>query len=354
MRREHQKRSCKNRLSWNLLGNGLGLLILGFSWSSSYALIHESTPGAIEGLDLEASVDQSEMKVGDRLRYSIQVTAPESVQVELPNLVGNLGAFEVKDYQVVEAPPQKGRVARSWNTTLSTFVGGDFVIPPQMIYAIQGSDTLMTHTEPVLIRVLSRIDTSAADLDIEEVEIPLHDGAMPWWQKALWITAGILLLAALIVFLVRRLRRPGAPPPLPPYEEAIQALNALRAHQWLQNEQQAPFFFELGQIFRRYLHRRYAHRQVELMDATSSQLEMRLPKLRPMTQDIQEHLVLFFKETDLVKFARQPMEQDRAAFWDQFADRMLQETRPLAEEEGSPSGENSAAESEDSSTKEVR
>ena len=47
-------------------------------------------------ISLEAKVDRNKIKIGDLIKYSIVVTRDEDVEVEMPGLGANLGAFEIR------------------------------------------------------------------------------------------------------------------------------------------------------------------------------------------------------------------------------------------------------------------
>lgn len=278
--------------------------------------------------EVQAQVSSSEIYIGDQFVYEIVVQSADSIAVDLPMLTGNLAAFEVKDYQVQTQKVRAGWVYK-WTLVLNTFVSGTYALPAQMVEVVSGADTVRTSTNVVPIKVLPRVD-SAADEDIAEVDPVLHDGAWPLWLK---IVLGILAAAALVgagVYVYRKVRAREAQGVLPPYEEALAAVAALRQRQLLEQDLQAEYFFALGQILRRYLQRRFA---VEVVDATAAEISRRLDNIPGLTGALREAMLEFVHSTDLVKFARQPLPAEQVAQLDQFADRLLQETRPQPEDE---------------------
>ena len=109
-------------------------------------------------LSVKANVDNAQVFIGDKFNYEIQVTAPENAIVDLPSFVGNLGSFEVKEMKnekITEGMP-KGTAKFTWLATLNTFVSGDFLIAPQEVNAVVGTDTVKTHTDPVAVKVSNR------------------------------------------------------------------------------------------------------------------------------------------------------------------------------------------------------
>lgn len=277
----------------------------------------------------------SQVFVGDRFDYEICVTAPESAMVDLPSFVGNLGNFEVKDLQHEErsegAP--KGQKKFVWRATLNTFVAGDFLIAPQEVRAVLGADSVETRTDPVAVKVVSRTDGSEEDiLDVEE---PLADTRLPGWVSVLLGIVAAALLVFLGWFLHKKFRREKAAPKLPPYEEAVLALKDLRGKQLLALGNQAEFYAALSFIVRRYVERRFLgeHPAEGILDATLSQLKVRVPQIAELSEEYRQALVEFERETYPVKFAKMKIGDDRGLFWDDWAEKLFEETKPAPESE---------------------
>ena len=224
-------------------------------------------------VSVKANVDNAQVFVGDMFNYEIQVTAPENAIVDLPSFVGNLGSFEVKEMKnekVVEGMP-KGTAKFVWYATLNTFVSGDFLIAPQQVNAVVGSDTVKVNTDPVAVKVSMR--TTGEETDILEAEDPLDDPRLPQWFYIVLIVLGVALLVFLGWFLHKKFAKQGAAPRLPPYEEAVLALKELRQKNYLAEGNQGDYFMALGFIARRYIERRF---DVDILDATVAELKQRM------------------------------------------------------------------------------
>jgi hypothetical protein len=276
-----------------------------------------------QDLQIKASVNPSQIQIGDRFQYHIEVSAPAGVTLDLPGLVGNLGSFEVKDMTVTEPKIASGRTTRSWDLTLSTFIGGDFLLPPQIVEGIQGQDTLRSNTEPVAVRVLARIKDT--DEDILDIEAPIQDPNTPWW---VWLIVGVVSAVVLFFlgrYLWKRFKHFGAVPVLPPYEEALQNLALLRARHLLAQNLQAEFYFEEGQILRRYLHRRF---HADVLDATTSELAERVQLIPEIKGKLGKDWVEYCRRTDLVKFAKDILPPELCNEFEKFVDDLVYRTRP--------------------------
>ena len=280
-------------------------------------------------VSVKANVDNAQVFVGDMFNYEIQVVAPENAIVDLPSFVGNLGSFEVKEMKnekVTEGMP-KGTAKFTWLATLNTFVSGDFLIAPQQVNAVVGSDTVKVSTDPVAVKVSTR--TTGEEEDIIEVEDPLDDPRLPQWLYIVLIVVGVLLLVFLGWFLHKKFAKAGAAPRLPPYEEAVLALKELRQKNYLAEGNQGDYFMALGFITRRYIERRF---EVDIL-ATVAELKQRMAHVAGLPQAYKESVVTLAVETEPVKFAKMKLEGERCRFWDEWADRLLEDTKPTPEEE---------------------
>ena len=281
-------------------------------------------------VSVKANVDNAQVFVGDMFNYEIQVVAPENAIVDLPSFVGNLGSFEVKEMKnekVTEGMP-KGTAKFTWLATLNTFVSGDFLIAPQQVNAVVGSDTVKVSTDPVAVKVSTR--TTGEEEDIIEVEDPLDDPRLPQWLYIVLIVVGVLLLVFLGWFLHKKFAKRSEAPRLPPYEEAVLALKELRQKNYLAEGNQGDYFMALGFITRRYIERRF---EVDILDATVAELKQRMAHVAGLPQAYKESVVTLAVETEPVKFAKMKLEGERCRFWDEWADRLLEDTKPTPEEE---------------------
>ena len=278
-------------------------------------------------VSVKANVDNAQVFVGDMFNYEIQVTAPENAVVDLPSFVGNLGSFEVKEMKnekVTEGMP-KGTAKFVWLATLNTFVSGDFLIAPQQVSAVVGSDSVKVNTDPVAVKVSTR--TTGEETDILEVEDPLDDPRLPQW---FYVVLGVVLLVFLGWLLHKKFAKKGEAPRLPPYEEAVLALKELRQKNYLAEGNQGDYFMALGFIARRYVERRFG---VDILDATVAELKQRMAHVAGLPQEYKESVVTLAVETEPVKFAKMKLDGERCRFWDEWADRLLEDTKPKPEEE---------------------
>lgn len=294
----------------------LSMILVLFAFAFSFAE---------EGIDLKikASVSATKVFVGDVFEYSIEVEAPSQAKIELPSFIGNLDHFEVKEMQnFQEAIPKTDKSKFIWRASLNTFVSGDFAIKPQQVSLILGPDSIQSETDPVAIQVLSR--SSGEELDILEAEGTIDDPRMPLWVWVLLGILGALFLLFLGAFIYKKWSKKEVDVLLPPFEEAQLALKKLRARGLLEQKDQAEFFTELGFIARRYVQRRFG---ADILDATLKELRQRMSRVKSLSQNYKETMVLLAEETEPVKFAKMKLDSERVEFWDSWIDRLLEDTK---------------------------
>ncbi len=292
----------------------------------------DSVNAALLGVSVKASVNVSQVFIGDFFKYEIEVETAREAKVELPEFVGNLSGFEVRDLKTEEVHLKESgtisgeRKKTIWKATLNTFVSGDFLLLPQVVWVISGKDTVQMMTDPVPIRVSAR--TTDSDVDILDAEAPLAPPGTPWY---VWM--GIGFSAAVLGFLLylafkfgKRAARVNI---LPPYEEAQLALAALTAKNWAESDQPA-FFTELGFIARRYAERRF---ETDVLDATVSELKSRLAPVVGLPEAFKMGLVTFAEESEPVKFAKMQLPNERSVYWLDFVTRFVEQTKPVPEKE---------------------
>lgn len=288
--------------------------------------------GNFEGVSISASVDRREITIGDEIIYTVTVTHPEGVTVDMPPFASNLGSFEIKDYRrpdPVTAPD--GTVTRSVVYVISAFVTGEYSIPPTSIGMKDSQDGRATlETEAIKITVKSVADSPEDLGEIRDIRSPLQveEEKRPVW---IWVVAA-LAVALLIWLLYRRFRSK-------PQDEEVELLR-IPPHQWFLEELAAmrergipgpggarEFIYALSEMMRRYLGLLVPAAGMdqltcEFLDSltVSGLLEMRL------VDEISAHM----EEHDFVKFAKENPEDERCLQEFDWAEKLAAETEELS------------------------
>jgi hypothetical protein len=193
------------------------------------------------------------------------------------------------------------------------------------------ADTIFTPEIP--IRIISVIPTDIPDdsgLAIRDLKGQQKTGGMD--VRSLWVLLAIVAAVLIYYFLEKRAKKKaGEEPPtvivIPPYEEAIKAIEELEAKKYLMTGQIREYAFELSEIFKRYIGRRYDTIASELtteeivawLEYSGISREMRLCAER------------FFCTSDQVKFAKwKPDQKTINSFMDDVT-MFLEATKPNSE-----------------------
>ena len=282
-------------------------------------------------LDISSQVDRSEITIGDRIHYEIKVVFPKDGSLELPSVLGNLGAFEVKDYQAPDPKDAGNLKIQTWRFDLSTFTVGKYTLPPQQILYREGKDTTATayFTQPIEINVKRSSAETVKDIADIAPLAPIAAGT-PWLLYGLG--GALALISALILW--RVLRKKAAPPAaakpaLPPFEEAMAALASIKDGALIRQNRAREYCFILSEALRRYLSRRYG---IDALESTTAEF---LEKARaiPITSAQKEWLAKFCEQTDLVKFANALLLESEASAMHSRTEEFLRQTKP---KEGEP------------------
>jgi len=258
-------------------------------------------------ISLSSSVDKSRITIGDLITYSIMVSHEPDIQVMMPGLGANLGGFEIRDYNVLDPQKKDSRTISRWEYSISTFLTGEYEIPPLSIQYVVPGDTIpkILTTEKIKIVVESVKPSEAGDIrDIKPpVEIPRK-----LWYTLRWIILGVTITAlALLVVILYRRRKAGKSlipfrdvPPRPPHELAFEALARLRDSDFLEKGKIKEFYIELSEILRRYIEGRY---YIIALEMTTTEVLQGLAG-EEFPGDEYDMLQRFLDQCDLVKFAK--------------------------------------------------
>lgn len=197
------------------------------------------------------------------------------------------------------------RIQINKDLIIQSFDSGLYVLPP-MQYVV-GSDTFKT--ERLSLKVIPvKVDRLKDIHDykpVEKVPFKFFDIIPSFITDYWWIYLIIILLVLGGLYTYFKWFKKGVNPlkpkkkRLPPYEEAIQALNDLKAQNLWQNGQEKEYFTALTDILRVYIDRRFSINAVEM---TSTQIIDTL-KQNNETKAVNEQLSEILEVADFVKFA---------------------------------------------------
>lgn len=279
-----------------------------------------------EPLHVEVKVDHAKISVADQVSVVLEVTAPESFDLSLPDPTEKLGEFLVADSRT--AQPRlvgDGRVLHRRSYVLEPFLAGQYEIPP---FTVGGADkpsstaeepeptaerpeTIAKRpnivTEPIAVEVASVLPQGEQRPELKEIAEPV-DMPAPWWP---WIVGGIALVALVAALFWWRRRkqfeRDTVPPPSP-HEFAFAELDKLLALGLLEKGEAKLFYLRLSNVLRHYIEDRFGLRAPE---QTTEEFLAELQRSQPFAPKHNESLQAFLEHCDLVKFAElQPTREE--------------------------------------------
>ena len=235
------------------------------------------------------------LTVGDRFDVTLKVSSPARSIVTGP-LADSMGVFVVGGEQRKTAM-REGRAETTYRLSLAGFRPGTHRLP-EFVFVIHGdgtADTLRSDTASVTIA--SVLPEKMTDINALK---PAESFPNPW----VWIVPAAALLLAALAYAVHRLYRQFrrgrelAEAPLPPWDEALGALDALPWREWLGAGQIKRYYYALSEVLKRYIERRF-----EFAAAEQTTTEM-LASMRFHRTPMRDDVARFFARSDLVKYAK--------------------------------------------------
>lgn len=283
-------------------------------------------------VELSSSVDDVTAEVGQILHYTLEVNHAEGLELQVPDIGAQMAGLSITDIE--EPPPETrdGRVIRKRIYSLRADLAGSYPIPEVMVgYLTEDGQPATSIAPAVFIEVASpgedggtlELKDIKANIVPEKDRIPLILGA-----------AALAVLAALAFVIYRLSRRPKlvpALPPSPPWVVARQELAALEARDLIRQGEHRLYFFELSEILRRYMERRFS---VPAMEQTSEEV-MRLFRkggglAGQVPLPLEDVVRQFLEGSDRIKYAKHVPEAAEVDALLGACQRFVDETVPRA------------------------
>lgn len=254
---------------------------------------------ASRGSVVTTSLSPEKIAVGDQVHFSVHAVVPNGAAVSPLFSESDFGKVTVREWNLVKSE-RETTDSLLYDYNITTYVPEPCTIPSlHFLLEHNGmADTLST--EPVPLQVISVLPSDT--VDIVGMKSPLSAGKRPkWWLWLTIIIAGGILIAVAAMVIWRKFRRPPPlPPPVPPYEEALDALSQLGVKKYLERGLVREFVFELSEIFKRYIARRF---DCNASDFTTEEM-VAWSGAGTLQKQQRASIEWFFRTTDPVKFAR--------------------------------------------------
>jgi hypothetical protein len=277
------------------------------------------------------NISQRRLTIGDKIELSVALVVSKGVQIIPPETEDGFGKFIVKNWSS-DKIERNTSDSITYKYLLSIYEVEQCSIPalPFIVHTGDKTDTLFSDLIPM--QMGSVIDADSGDTirfkDLKAQQIA-GSPSLLW----LWITISLLTLAGLI-FLFRYLwiksrKPPPPPPPIPPYDEAVEALAALRRKELIEKGLLREYVFELSDILKRYMGRQFDSNAAEY---TTEEMVDYI-KTAPFESELKKTMEWFFSTTHPVKFAKMvPETKTVKQLYDETV-LFIHKTRPSLENE---------------------
>ncbi len=257
-----------------------------------------------------SSIDTTLIRIGEEIKYTIQVEADTTALVLFPEGQSFAPLETIESYKT-DTTKRDSKYLLIKKYGITQFDSGTYKLPAQRVMI---DDRVFT-TDSAMVEVRDvPVDTLKQKMfDIKPViEV---DGPPFNFIRLLYFLVPLLLALGIWYFLFRRKKRKEERErQLPPYEEAMVALQELDSLELLKENKSKAYYSSLTEIVKRYLDREVDSRALE---STSDELIERLLLLKDSghfefdTETIRK-LDAIFKRADLVKFAKMKEEMGQA------------------------------------------
>lgn len=247
---------------------------------------------------VKASVDKDAILIGEPVKLLLDARMPLGSQVNWFRL-DTIPNFEFLDKGKVDTIEGVDGKKVQQVITLTSYDSGYRVIPPLTLKI--GNTVYATDSVGVTVNYTPyNPDADYRDIkEIEEVPNP-KPGAIPWI-----IGAVTLIALAAIVWLLMAKKKKEVPvvvkaPELTPYDEAINALDALRLKGWPQPSESKLFYTQLNDVLRIFVMRKL---KISSLEKTNDELTKALIILKPDAEQFRQ-MAHALQIADFVKFAK--------------------------------------------------
>jgi len=258
------------------------------------------------------ATDTTNIKIGEEIIYEIRVETDSITPVIFPEGQTFLPLEVIENYPADTSFQQnKYRLIKKYG--LTQFDSGSYYIPKQRILI----NNLPFTTDSILIEVADvMVDTTTQKMYDIKTAIQVPSPPSKLLRNILWVLLILIVLAALVYVVVWKKKKiEEAKKQLPPYEEALFALQSLDNSELLKNQKIKDYYSSLTEIVKRYLDREVDEMALE---STTNELIERLMllkdsgKLVDYDTETLQNLEAVLRRADLIKFAKMQTEAGQA------------------------------------------
>lgn len=289
---------------------------------------------------IDVSIDSAAILIGEQTMLHLTVTADQDrpVQVIIPNDTLMAGVELLNLSKADSTQIENNRLVIKQDLLITSFDSALYLLPPLKV--IDGVDTVYSNQVALKVSTLPvNAENPEEYFDIKQVWKP------PFvWADYLPILLGILLvllLAAVAWYGWKRWREQKSlipfkkeEPKLPPHEQAIKELDAIREQKLWQQGLNKAYYTQITETLRRYIDGRFGINAMEMTSGEILDLIRQNDEAKPLYENLRQILSL----ADFVKFAKMNPLPDENDLSLANAYRFVEQTKPV-EEEAKPAEE---------------
>ncbi len=251
-------------------------------------------------------LDSNVILVGDQVLMNVIMNHGDSEGFIVPDYqkaLSSLEEIEVLSIRQADTMDTESGIKVKQPLLVTSFDSGSYVIPKIPFRTLRG-DTVFSNEVFLVVDPVPMDDNELADIKpIIEEEARVTD-----WIHRVLIPMGLLILAGLIFFLIKRRKKsetviqeiPKARPKEEAHTIALRKLDALEIMQLLQKGKIKEYYAELSLILREFLENRF---EVNALESVTGDIVRDLEPVE-MVDGYKEHLGKFLGIADLAKFAK--------------------------------------------------
>lgn len=289
---------------------------------------------------IDVSIDSAAILIGEQTMLHLTVTADQDrpVQVIIPNDTLMAGVELLNLSKADSTQIENNRLVIKQDLLITSFDSALYLLPPLKV--IDGVDTVYSNQVALKVSTLPvNAENPEEYFDIKQVWKP------PFvWADYLPILLGILLvllLAAVTWYGWKRWKEQKSlipfkkeGPKLPPHEQAIKELDAIREQKLWQQGLNKAYYTQITETLRRYIDGRFGINAMEMTSGEILDLIRQNDEAKPLYENLRQILSL----ADFVKFAKMNPLPDENDLSLANAYRFVEQTKPV-EEEAKPAEE---------------
>ena len=285
---------------------------------------------------ISASALPESVTVGDEISLRVTLQTSKGTQIIAPETEKGFGNFIVRDHQT-EIKSGGDYDTTVYSYTVAIYKPQNCTIPPLSFLINVNNDSLgdTLYSQSIPINLISVLPQD--DEDGEESELAIRDlkgqqiTGRPYMGWIFWLFFIALIVAAAFYILKRfvknRSNKAVVIPQKPAYEEAVEALLQLEEKKLVSQGLVKEHVFELSEIFKRYIGRRFT---INALEFTTDEMVSWLESSR-LTKELRLNAEWFFRTSDPVKFARLIPDSQTLQKFDNEVRKFLEATKPLPE-----------------------